>query len=153
MAEMENVKIPLPKFLKLLTNNDVPISKAMNLSAKIYKTYNTGAQLAQLNDLKLLTAGIDQKEDRKIFLNALRDSGYLPKDPRRKVQKAEESSSTPSSNAIKASTSPKLKRKRFEDVNELLPTGPVDEVHGSLEFEEILDEQVWFRLVGSTYTQ
>ncbi|KAF5387763.1 hypothetical protein D9615_000477 [Tricholomella constricta] len=152
MAEIQNVKIPLPKFLKLLTDNSVPVQKAMALSAKIYKAYNTPAKLSQLDDAKLLTAGVDNKDDRKIFLAALCESGYLPKDARKKLQKAEEpsvasgpSASSSTMNAVQAVTTPfKRKRKRTEDVNDLLPTGPLDEAasYGSLDFGEILDQEV-----------
>ncbi|KAG5648995.1 hypothetical protein DXG03_000344 [Asterophora parasitica] len=146
---MDDLKIPLPKFLKLLTSNNVSMPKAMALSAKIYKTYNTPAKLAQLDDIKLVSAGVDNKDDRKIFLAALREAGHLPKDARKKLVKAEASSiAGPSSstlNAVQAATTPhKRKRKRTEDVNDLLPKGPVDEAatYGSLEFGEILDEEI-----------
>ncbi|KAF8076475.1 hypothetical protein FPV67DRAFT_1776968 [Lyophyllum atratum] len=151
MTEIQNVKIPLPKFLKLLTSNNVPMPKAMALSAKIYKEYGTPAKLAQLDDIKLVTAGVDNKDDRKAVLTALRESGYLPKDARKKIsKKAEESSvagpSSPSTTSAIAAvtTPPKRKRKRAEDINDLLPKGPPDEAatYGSIDFGEIVDEEV-----------
>ncbi|GLB33886.1 hypothetical protein LshimejAT787_0107700 [Lyophyllum shimeji] len=153
MTDIQHLKIPLPKFLKVFTSNNVPVPKAMALSAKIYKQYNTPAQLAQLDDIKLVTAGVDNKDDRKAVLAALRETGYLPKDARKKLTKKNEDSavdggpsagpSTPS--AIQAvTTPPKRKRKRAEDSNDLLPKGPIDEAatYGSLDFGEVFDEQI-----------
>lgn len=154
MTEIQHVKIPLPKFLKLLTSNNVPMPKAMVLSAKIYKQYNTSAKLALLDDIKLVTAGLDNKDDRKAVLTAMRESGYLASDARKVAKKTEECAvgglsagpSLPSTpGAIQAvTTPPKPKRKRIEDTNDLLPKGPVDEAanYGSLDFGEVLDEQV-----------
>ena len=33
--EIEDVKLPLPKFLKLFTNNNVPVPKAMAVAGKM----------------------------------------------------------------------------------------------------------------------
>ncbi|KAG6857107.1 hypothetical protein H0H87_009668 [Tephrocybe sp. NHM501043] len=143
----DNVKIPLPKFLKVFTGNNVAVPKAMALSAKLYKQFNTPAHLAQLNDIKLVSAGIDSKDDRKAVLSALRKSGYLPTDARKKLEKTEEGPvAGPSrTSAVQAvTTPPKRKRKRLDDVNEFLPQGPADEAatYGSLDFGEILDEEI-----------
>ncbi|KAG6829608.1 hypothetical protein H0H92_004077 [Tricholoma furcatifolium] len=143
----DQAKIPLPKFIKVFTGNNVTIPKAMALSAKLYKQFNTPSHLAQLDDTKLISAGIESKDDRKVILSSLRKSGYLPTDARKRLQKDEAESvagpSTPS--ALQAvTTPPKRKRKHPDEVNEFLPTEPVDEAatYGSLEFNEILDEEV-----------
>ncbi|RDB22822.1 hypothetical protein Hypma_010099 [Hypsizygus marmoreus] len=150
----EHAQIPLPKFLKLLTSNNVPVQKAMSISGKIYKDYNTAAKLAQLNEVKLVASGVDSKDDRKTLMTALRKSGYIPKDARKKLPDdsvPEDASvagpSTPTKmTAMQAvTTPPKRKRKRQNDTNELLPAGPVDDeaaAYGSLEFNEVLDEEV-----------
>lgn len=36
-SPMDSLKIPLPKFLKLLTSNNVPVPKAMAVSGKMYE--------------------------------------------------------------------------------------------------------------------
>ncbi|KAG5342547.1 hypothetical protein C0989_000675 [Termitomyces sp. Mn162] len=146
----ENVKIPLPEFIKVFTANNIAVPKAMALSAKIYKQSNTPAHLAQLDDRKLISAGIDNKDDRKAIITALRQSGYLSSDPRKKLEKTEDGTAAgPSTtSAVQAViTPPKRKRKRPDDHNEFLPKGPVDEAanYGSLDFGEILDEEILMR--------
>ncbi|KAG6890538.1 hypothetical protein C0992_000798 [Termitomyces sp. T32_za158] len=140
----ENVKIPLPKFIKVFTTNNVPVPKAMAISATIYKQFNTPAQLSKLDDQKLISAGINSKDDRKAILSALRKSGYLPTDPRKKLEKAEDRPSTTTAVQAAITPPPKRKRKRPGDVNEFLPKGPTDEAanYGSLDFGEIVDEEI-----------
>lgn len=187
----EHIKIPLPKFLKVLTSHSVPVPKAMNISGKMcisllyisllsirdssklnvrYKEFNTPAKLAELNEAKLISAGVDSKEDRRLVMVALRESGYILKDSRRKkLENTDNSSttgpSTPRSDAVQVVVQPnwnntpfsshlclqttptKGKRKRRDDINDLLPTGPTgdDEAagYGNLNFGEVLDEEVW----------
>lgn len=87
-------KLSLPEFLKVLTTNSVPATKAMGVAGKLsgelrhaertrryelpsrYKTHNTPSQLGQLTDGKLKAAGVDDKEVRKLVLAAIRKSGY-----------------------------------------------------------------------------
>ena len=88
-------KLSLPDFLKVMTSNNVPASKAMGVAGKLsgelchgrqctrrgnllcrYKTHNTPSQLGQLTDGKLKAAGVDDKEVRKLVLAAIRKSGY-----------------------------------------------------------------------------
>jgi hypothetical protein len=104
MAEQQ-AKIPLPKFLKLLTGNNVPVPKAMSVAGKMsvpfsfvtdkhqcsyagsYKEYNTPSKLAQLTEVKLSAAGVESKDDRKLVMTALRKSGHVPKEtPRKKLE-------------------------------------------------------------------
>jgi hypothetical protein len=49
-----------------------------------YKDYSSAAQLSSLSEAKLLSAGIDDKTDRKNIISALRKAGYIasPKSPR-----------------------------------------------------------------------
>ncbi|KAG6821636.1 hypothetical protein H0H93_000145 [Arthromyces matolae] len=144
----DNVKIPLPKFIKVLTSNNVPVPKAMALSSKLYKHFNTPLHLAGLDDKKLITdAGIDNKDDRKIILASFRKAGYLTADPRKKLEKQEDEQVPGSSttSAVEAAiTPPKRKRNRPDDINEFLPKAPVDDAstYGSLDFGEILEEDV-----------
>lgn len=44
-----------------------------------YKTCNTSAQLSVLSDFKLKTAGVDDKEERKLVMAAIRKGGYISK--------------------------------------------------------------------------
>ncbi|KAG6869261.1 hypothetical protein C0993_000014 [Termitomyces sp. T159_Od127] len=143
----ENVKIPLPKFIKVFTTNNVPVPKAMALSATIYKQFNTPARLAQLDDRKLISAGVHSKDDRKTIISALRKSAYLSSDPRKKLEKVQDRpvDGPSTTSAVQAAiTPPTRKRKRPDDVNEFLPKGPADEAanYGSLDFGEILDEEI-----------
>jgi len=102
-----HVKIPLPRFLKLLTGNNVPVPKAMAVAGKMsvlvslchgqtllsvvhihrYKEYNTPARLAQLTEVRLSAAGVENKDDRKLVMTALRKAGHIPKEaPRKKLE-------------------------------------------------------------------
>ena len=49
------------------------------LIASRYKTHNTPEQLGQLSDLSLESAGINEKDLRKLVLAALRKAGYKQK--------------------------------------------------------------------------
>ncbi|KAF8974487.1 hypothetical protein BDZ97DRAFT_1911666 [Flammula alnicola] len=156
----DDVRLPLPKFLQLFTSNGVPAPKAMAIAGKVYKEYNTRAMLAQLSDLKLNAMGIDNKEDRKLVMTALRKAGYTYKGKPLKKVKASPSSTEasgsqspggmPSSSlvgptAVELLTTPtKRKRGRPDDTNEFLPTGPADEDKKlyDLNFHEILDEEI-----------
>ncbi|KAJ7276479.1 hypothetical protein B0H12DRAFT_24606 [Mycena haematopus] len=140
---MEQTAIPLPKFLKIFTSNNVPLPKAMAVAGKIYKEFNTPAKLSELDEAKLLAAGIDDKDSRKIVMTALHKGGYRVKFTRPNQSSA--GSSTQRMTAVEVLTTPtKRKRKQpVEDVNEFLPP-PKDETAnvGNLEFDEILDEDV-----------
>ncbi|KAG6873771.1 hypothetical protein C0995_011590 [Termitomyces sp. Mi166 len=145
----ENVKIPLPKFIKVLVVNNVAVPKAMALSAKLYKQFNTPAHLARLDDKKLISAGIDSMDDRKAIISALRKSGYLPTDPRKKLEKAEDGpvAGPSTTSAVQAVTTPPKRKRKRDDVNEFLPKSPDDEAanYGSFDFGEILDEEFLMR--------
>ncbi|KAF8195809.1 hypothetical protein K438DRAFT_785329 [Mycena galopus ATCC 62051] len=122
---MEQTAIPLPKFLKIFTNNGMPLPKAMAVAGKIYKEFNTPAKLSELNEAKLLASGVDEKDSRKTVMTAL-------------------SPSTQPMTAAEVLTTPTKKRKRKQsDVNEFLPS-PSDESAdlGNLEFNEVLDEDI-----------
>ncbi|KAJ7754232.1 hypothetical protein DFH07DRAFT_868610 [Mycena maculata] len=139
---MEQAKIPLPKFLKVLTSNNAPMAKAMAVAGKIYKDYNTPARLSELDEVKLLAAGIDDKETRKMVMSALRKAGYGSKAARSNSSQA--GPSQPHMTAVEVLTTPtKRKRKKIDDVNEFLPA-PKDESAGvgNLEFSEVLDEDI-----------
>jgi len=70
---------------------------ALVLKLGRYNEFHTPSQLATLTDLKLKVAGIDDKEDRKMTLAAMKKSGYLPIAPVRKKLASE--ASTESSTA------------------------------------------------------
>ncbi|KAK0486868.1 hypothetical protein EDD18DRAFT_651532 [Armillaria luteobubalina] len=136
---MANSKISLPEYLKILTHG-LPMQKAMQISGKIYKTFNTPAQLSDLTELKLKACGIDDKDDRKNVLSAVRKAGFNSDS-----QQEAGPSDHPMTTVEKLSTPTKKKRKReADDVNEFLPNGPTDEAakYGSLDFNEVLDTEV-----------
>ncbi|TFY56315.1 hypothetical protein EVJ58_g7720 [Rhodofomes roseus] len=153
----------------MLSTNNVPASKAMGVAGKLsgelrhvcsrtrrnerpgrYKTHNTPSQLGQLTDGKLKAAGVDDKDVRKLVLAAIRKSGYKVPAAGPSSRNAAQNTSTPGAADPPAeSTSaqverPRKKRKRDDDLNELLPDRPPDdgELYGSLEFKEVLDETV-----------
>lgn len=111
--------------------------------------------LSQLNDPKLVSLGLENKEDRKAVMNALRKAGYCTKlKPSSKIQlspAAEASGSfSPASSSTRdlkvtlhQTTPTKRKRKRVSDSNEFLPEGSPDEIEntGSFDFGEVLDEE------------
>ncbi|KAJ7180175.1 hypothetical protein C8R43DRAFT_972017 [Mycena crocata] len=139
---MEETKIPLPKYLKLFTSQNVTMAKAMAVAGKIYKDFNTPARLHELNEVKLLESGIDDKDTRKMVLTALRKAGYN-KAARSSLNQAGPSN-PPRMTAVEVLTTPtKRKRKQTEDVNQFLSI-PKDGSAGvgNLEFNEILDEGV-----------
>ncbi|KAG2077339.1 hypothetical protein BDR04DRAFT_1065949 [Suillus decipiens] len=143
-------KLTLPAFLKVLTNNDVPVPKAMAVASKVYKEFNTTGLLAQLTDAKLKVSGVEDKETRKLVLAAIRKAGYTAQLKSGKSRGLDEQpvagpSEPRIANSVQAVTTPvKQKRKRDDDLNEFLPDGPPDEAaaYGSLEFNEVLDEAV-----------
>ncbi|KAJ7781158.1 hypothetical protein B0H16DRAFT_1404408 [Mycena metata] len=142
---MDETKIPLPKFLKIFTAHNVPVAKAMNLAAKIYKEFNTPSKLSELNEAKLLASGIEEKDSRKMIMTALRKAGYIVTKSASSSNQAGPSNPPPMT-AVEVLTTPtKRKRKRptAEDVNEFLPSpkDPSTDI-GNLEFNEILDEAV-----------
>ncbi|KAJ7129582.1 hypothetical protein C8R44DRAFT_82192 [Mycena epipterygia] len=140
---MEQAKIPLPKFLKLFTSNNVPMAKAMAVAGKIYKDFNTPAKLSELDEVKLLASGIDDKDSRKMVMTALRKAGYGPKAARSNPSQAGPSSQ-PRMTPVEVLTTPtKRKRKQTETVNEFLPVQKDESAQfGNLEFNEILDEEI-----------
>ncbi|KAI0719586.1 hypothetical protein C8T65DRAFT_706263 [Cerioporus squamosus] len=106
------------------------------------RTHNTPEQLAQLSDFSLESAGVTEKDVRKLVLAAVRKAGYKHKPPAvasssRNVQSTSKGSSkTPAKKTQK-------KRKRDDDLNELLPEKSPEEgdSYGSLDFHEVLDEE------------
>ncbi|KAL7282388.1 hypothetical protein ACG7TL_003859 [Trametes sanguinea] len=121
----------------------------MDVTGKIYKTHNTPQQLSMLTDFSLESAGVAEKELRKQVLAAVRKAGYKGKASPSKVAGPSKSAAPSSSSAaepgsLKVDSKPQRKRKRDDDLNNLLPSRPREEadVYGSLEFNEILDEEV-----------
>ncbi|PCH41074.1 hypothetical protein WOLCODRAFT_162792 [Wolfiporia cocos MD-104 SS10] len=143
-------KLALPAFLKVLTSNNVPPSKAIAVAGKIYKTHGTPSLLAQLTDAKLRAAGVDDKELRKLVLAAIRKAGFKSTGQASSALSGAQNSTPggagPSSQPSAERPSQRRKRKRDDERNEFLPDRPSDEEEGaqysSLEFNEILDEQV-----------
>jgi hypothetical protein len=79
MDSFDCVKLPLPKYLKIFTNAGMPVPKAMEISGKLYKTYNTPGTLKDLTHQKLIQSGLHEKEERKLVTSALRKAGYQSK--------------------------------------------------------------------------
>ncbi|KAF8529189.1 hypothetical protein BU17DRAFT_73363 [Hysterangium stoloniferum] len=137
-------KIPLPVFLKVLSSTGLAMDKAMAITSKIYKNFNTPATLGQVTDGTLVALHVDDKEQRKFVLSALKKAGYRS-DTHDPVSVAAASAPTlakASSSEPAKKSSPK-KRKRGGGYDELLPDGPRDEAadYGSFVFEELLDEE------------
>ncbi|KAI0750715.1 hypothetical protein C8Q80DRAFT_1153578 [Daedaleopsis nitida] len=146
MEQASTSKLSLPAFLKILTSNNVPPSKAITVAGQIYKSHNTPEQLGKLTDYSLESAGVKEKDLRRLVLAAVRKAGFKPE------KSAGASASSSSRSAATSRSNTKLseerkakarKRKRDEDLNELLPDRPRQEgdSYGSLEFNEILDEE------------
>lgn len=97
--------LTLPDFLKLLTSNNVPVSKAMAIASKVsvlvwldagvpltqprYSGYNTPALLAQLDDAKLQVLGVKDEDLCRLVLTAVRKAGYTR--PTRKLKSESDS--------------------------------------------------------------
>ncbi|KDR83666.1 hypothetical protein GALMADRAFT_1338794 [Galerina marginata CBS 339.88] len=154
---------PMPKAMAIAGKVSVPDANPDICAVHIdnafirYKEYNTPSTLAQLTEVKLKAAGIDSQEDRKLTLNALRKAGYASKrKPLTKVKVAPiaeaSGSQAPTSGSTSAAptavelltTPTKRKRKKPDDTNEFLPSGPTEETDkvGSLDFGEVLDEEI-----------
>ncbi|KAI0677589.1 hypothetical protein C8Q78DRAFT_99427 [Trametes maxima] len=121
----------------------------MTVAGKIYKTHNTPSQLEMLTDFSLESAGIAEKDLRKQVLAAVRKAGYKSKSSPSSRSKSTAPSTSAAKTTAKAGSSTgngksARKRKRDDDLNELLPSKPPEEgdAYGSLEFHEILDEEV-----------
>ncbi|KAK7695880.1 hypothetical protein QCA50_000518 [Cerrena zonata] len=143
-----SAKIPLPTFLKVLTSNGVPAAKAMQAAGKIYKQYNTRAALTFLTDFDLEKAGVAEKDLRKQIIIALKKAGYKGNATAGKSkagpsrQNSASNKTNPDPNAPQTQTA-RRKRKRDDDLNELLPDRPIDEGEslGNLDFNEVLNEE------------
>ncbi|KDQ20674.1 hypothetical protein BOTBODRAFT_26689 [Botryobasidium botryosum FD-172 SS1] len=129
-------KLSLPNFLKMLGAGGLSVQDSMLIAGKIFKTYNTPAQLAELTSVQLIQLKVDDKEHRRLVLSAVNKAGYIQ---RPKPLSAEAGSS---SDLIKVTSL--QKRKRDDDLNEDLPDGPTSEGarYGNMDFEEILDEEL-----------
>ncbi|PFH52791.1 hypothetical protein AMATHDRAFT_1834 [Amanita thiersii Skay4041] len=137
-------RIPLPDFLKLLSSSNLPVKSAMLVAGKIYKDYNTPAQLRSLTDIKLTAAGITEKDVRRLVLTALQKGGYTPlKRKRPDVEEGPSSVAGPSTaRAIPQRIAKRSRRKR--EANEFLPDrSDEDDIDSdtNLDFHEILDER------------
>ncbi|KAF7301739.1 Glutamine synthetase [Mycena indigotica] len=139
----DEVKLALPKFLKIFANNGIPMQKAMVLAKHCYKDFALPSKLSEMTDVKLASLGVDDKDLRKQAISALKKGGYIGSTLRQ--PKAGSSQPPSTMTAVETLTTPTKKRKRAKasDVNEFLPT-PKDETEdvGNLEFNEVLDEEV-----------
>ncbi|KAJ3840584.1 hypothetical protein F5878DRAFT_640285 [Lentinula raphanica] len=135
----QSTKIPVPHFLKLLTATNIPVAKAMSITKALYKEYNTPAQLSALTDFKLKGSGIDDKEDRKNIMVAMRKGGYISGPSKKNL------SSDPSSSSLDTAepepATKKRKRKVDASRNEFLPSGD-SSGYQNLDFNEVLDESI-----------
>ncbi|RXW24679.1 hypothetical protein EST38_g1137 [Candolleomyces aberdarensis] len=148
-SSAEHTKLPLPQYLKLLTNGNVPVAKAMAAAGKIYKEHGSPSQLALLTDFKLKTAGIEDAADRKLILAAFRKAGFAPKRKtlkRTRDDQSEESAEKPSSSAGQAGPS----SPSHSTATTTQPTSPTKRRRtqtksggsGSFDFNEVLDEDI-----------
>lgn len=119
-APLSTVKLPLPTFLQVLNKTGgMPMSDAMILAKKVfvasfcffaqshappysalirkkplsfdrYPTHNSPAQLAELTAIKLIDLKVDDKDQRKAVLSAIRKAGYVkPPEPMKRKAKDE----------------------------------------------------------------
>jgi len=111
-------KLTVSAFVKMLTGSGIQLTRAMELTSKLFKTYNTQEHLEKITDANLNEIGITRKEERKQILKAVQrnKSGDL--------------------------ASLNLKRKRDEDLLRSLPIQVNEEAaeFKSLEFKEVTDE-------------
>ncbi|TFK75834.1 hypothetical protein BDN72DRAFT_831278 [Pluteus cervinus] len=146
MADTSDFKIPLPRFIQLMTTNGLSMPKAMAIAGKIYKEFNTPAKLCLLTEVKLTALGVSDKEDRRAAVKAIRKAGYSP--PKRKLSEGTtDSADGPSTSAStpapeQSVPSPKKRRKVNTTTNEFLPEPPSAANSRSFDFNEILDEEV-----------
>ncbi|GBE79710.1 hypothetical protein SCP_0209110 [Sparassis crispa] len=136
----------LQRFLRALVSNRVPMTKAIGVAAKILKEHKTPSAIGRLTDIQLIAAGINEEGLRRLILAAIRKGGFNPhsKSTKNDAQGTSNSEGPLASTSRSAQTdiSPR-KRKRTSDTNEFLPDRPEgEEVLDSLEFDEILDEEV-----------
>lgn len=61
----------MSSFVKLLTGAGIQITRAMELTSKLFKLYNTHERLEELNDAKLCELGITRNDERKQILKAV----------------------------------------------------------------------------------
>ncbi|OJT04157.1 hypothetical protein TRAPUB_5202 [Trametes pubescens] len=145
MVDPNASKLSLPAFLKMLTSGNIAPSKAMAVAGKIYKTHNTPEKLGMLTDFSLESAGIEEKDLRKQVLAAVRKAGYKGKPSKASTAGGSSKgvSSAGKAGSSKSDGKTQRKRKRDDDLNDLLPSKPREEgdAYGSLEFNEILDEE------------
>ncbi|KAJ2936939.1 hypothetical protein H1R20_g179, partial [Candolleomyces eurysporus] len=146
-SSAEHTKLPLPQYLKLLTNGNVPVAKAMAAAGKIYKEHGSPSQLALLTDFKLKAAGIEDAADRKLILAAFRKAGFAPKRKtlkRTRDDQSEESAEKPSSSAAEAEPSSPSQ----STATTTQPTSPTKRRRtqtksgGGFDFNEVLDEDI-----------
>ncbi|KAG8965082.1 hypothetical protein FRC03_000963 [Tulasnella sp. 419] len=150
-SSLSTSKLPLPTFLKVFTSGGISMGDAMALTKKIYPSHNSPSRLAELTPLKLTELKVDNKDQRKAILAAVRKAGYVKKESKpgasdgastSGVQDAPVASSSSTSQRTKANLP--RKRKKDDDLNEPLPdsTTPEGSEYGNFDFNEILDEKV-----------
>ncbi|KAG9016900.1 hypothetical protein FRB93_009430 [Tulasnella sp. JGI-2019a] len=75
---LSDVKLALPAFLQILNKSGgMSMTDAMSVTKKLYPTCNTSAQLADLTAIKLIQLKVDDQEQRKQVLGAIRKAGYV----------------------------------------------------------------------------
>jgi len=70
-----------------------------------YKEYNTPSKLGELSEVRLKAAGVEDKDDRNLIMQALRKVGYAYKgEPLKKLKDSQQSSvsASGSSTAVQA---------------------------------------------------
>ncbi|PPQ98513.1 hypothetical protein CVT24_004004 [Panaeolus cyanescens] len=149
-------KIPLPQYLKVLTAENMPMSKAIAFAGKVYKSYNTTETIAGLTDAKLRAAGVESQEERRTALAAFKKAAFRSQAQVKTKSPVIASPSSPIegptshatvlSPCLEAQITPtKRKRKRQQtDVNEFLPNEPIstEETEENFDFGEVLDEEI-----------
>ncbi|EPQ59442.1 hypothetical protein GLOTRDRAFT_91037 [Gloeophyllum trabeum ATCC 11539] len=145
-ASTSDQKLSVAAFLKVLTDHGMPVPRAMAAAGKILKKWNTRADLGMLTNSMLAFAGVDDKKDRRMVLEALKKAGIKETAPKRKpVGSSSTSESAGPSSSASVAPPPRKRRRKDEEGNEFLPGKPADELEGasfgSLEFKEIIDEE------------
>ncbi|KIY74050.1 hypothetical protein CYLTODRAFT_406103 [Cylindrobasidium torrendii FP15055 ss-10] len=143
---MAESKIPVQSYIKMLTESDIPVKKAMELTRKLYKVFGTPSKLGALNDFELMANNVVDKDDRKAVLAAVRKAGFaqVPNDSRAHGLSGVARLSGPPHHSESPPSSRKRKRSIGDSVNEYLPAAPpVDDeaAAAALDFKEILDEE------------
>jgi len=75
---LSDAKLSLPAFLQIFQKSGgMSVTDAMAVAKKTYPTHNTPAQLAELTPVRLIELKVDDQEQRKYILAAVKKAGYV----------------------------------------------------------------------------